>query len=294
MNLEIKPLHSDPNFAAEISGIDTKTPLTREQIAAIDAAMDRHAVLVFRNQPMDQDQQIAWTSQFGQLDEGFKRVTGKNPRLKYHELADISNLGPDGKVVGRDHKRIVGNIANQLWHADSSFQKPRAKYSMLSCVVPPSWGGETEYADMRAAYDALPDRMKKELEGLVAEHYALHSRFLLGDTDYTEEQRNAIPPVQWPIVQTHAGSKRKHLFIGVHASHVLGMTVAEGRMLLMDLLEHATQPAFVYRHEWRPGDLVIWDNRCTLHRGRRYDLSERRELRRSTTVDTDTVLDKVA
>ncbi len=293
MTLTITPLHSDQRFAAEVSGIDTKTPLTTEQVVAIDAAMDKHGVLVFRDQPMDQEQQVAWSRQFGPLTEGFKKVTGKNPRMK-EELADISNLGPDGKVVARDNKRIVNNLANQLWHADSSFQKPRAKYSMLSCVHPSSWGGDTEYTDLRAAYDDLPERTKKSLDGLVAEHWALHSRVLLGDDQYTEEQRAAMPPVQWPIVQTHSGSKRKHLYIGVHASKVVGMTVPEGRMILMDLLEHATQRKFVYRHEWRVGDLVIWDNRCTLHRGRHYDLGERRELRRSTTVDTESALDMVA
>lgn len=294
MALQFRPLTADPLFVAEASGIDVKTPLPPDDVAAIDAAMNTYAVLVFRNQPMTQDEQIAWTRQFGMLTEGFKKVTGQNPRLKYHELADISNLGPDGKVVNRDHKRIVNNIANQLWHADSSFEKPRAKYSMLSCVHPSSWGGETEYADLRAAYDALPERTKRELEGLVAEHWALHSRIMLGDDQYTQEQRSAIPPVQWPIVQTHAGSGRKHLFIGAHASRIVGMTVPEGRMILMDLLEHATRPRFVYRHDWRAGDLVIWDNRCTLHRGRHYDLSERRELRRSTTVDTDSAFEMVA
>jgi alpha-ketoglutarate-dependent 2,4-dichlorophenoxyacetate dioxygenase len=294
MILQIKSLHADPRFAAEVSGINAKTPLPPDEVAAIDAAMDEHGVLVFRGQPMDQDEQIAWTRQFGPLTEGFKKVTGQNPRLKHHELADISNLGADGKVVDRDHKRIVYNIANQLWHADSSFQKPRAKYSMLSCVHPASWGGETEYTDLRAAYDALPERTKKEIDGLVAEHWALHSRIMLGDDQYTEEQRNAMPPVQWPVVQTHSGSRRKHLYIGVHACKILGMTVPEGRMILMDLLEHATQPQFVYRHQWRTGDLVIWDNRCTLHRGRHYDLGERRELRRSTTVDTESALDMVA
>jgi alpha-ketoglutarate-dependent 2,4-dichlorophenoxyacetate dioxygenase len=293
MTLKITPLHADPRFAAEVSGIDTKTPLTSEQVAAIDAAMDKHGVLVFRDQPMDQEQQVAWSRQFGPLTEGFKKVTGKNPRMK-EELADISNLGADGKVVSRDNKRIVNNLANQLWHADSSFQKPRAKYSMLSCVHPTSWGGETEYTDLRAAYDALPERTKKDIDGLVAEHWALHSRIMLGDDQYTEEQRAAMPPVQWPIVQTHSGSKRKHLYIGVHASKIVGMTVPEGRMILMDLLEHATQPKFVYRHEWRVGDLVIWDNRCTLHRGRHYDLGERRELRRSTTVDTESAQEMAA
>ena len=170
-------------------------------------------------------------------------------------------------------------------HSDSSFQKPAAKYSMLHSVRNPSWGGQTEFADLRAAYDALPERMKQMLEGLQAEHYALHSRFLMGDDSYTEEQKAAIEPVWWPIVRTNPRTGRKHLFIGVHTRQVSGMTVPEGRMLLIDLMEHATQPQFVYRHEWRSGDTVIWDNRATLHRGRAFDLDEPRELRRTTTLD---------
>ena len=172
----------------------------------------------------------------------------------------MSNVGADGKPVERSDRKIVGNMANQLWHSDSSFQKPAAKYSLLLAVRLPSWGGETEFCDLRAAYDGLEPRLKRELEGLEAEHYALHSRIMLGDDEYTEAAKSVFPPVLWPIVRTHAGSGRKLLFIGVHTRRVVGMTVAEGRVLLSDLLEHATQPQFVYRHVWKPGDLVIWDN----------------------------------
>jgi alpha-ketoglutarate-dependent 2,4-dichlorophenoxyacetate dioxygenase len=199
----------------------------------------------------------------------------------------MSNVGADGKPVERSDRKIVGNMANQLWHSDSSFQKPAAKYSLLLAVRLPSWGGETEFCDLRAAYDALEPRMKSGLEGLEAEHYALHSRIMLGDSDYSDAAKSVFPPVLWPIVRTHPGSGRKLLFIGVHTRRVVGMTVAEGRVLLMDLLEHATQPRFVYRHAWKPGDLVIWDNRATLHRGRRWDMDEPRELRRTTTSDID-------
>jgi alpha-ketoglutarate-dependent 2,4-dichlorophenoxyacetate dioxygenase len=159
---------------------------------------------------------------------------------------------------------------------------------MLSAVVLPSWGGNTEFADLRAAYDALPDRIKREIQDLEAEHSALHTRLLLGDNAYTDEQKKAIPPATWPLVTTHPGSGRKVLFVGVHATHIVGWPVAEGRMYLHDLLEHATQREFVYAHEWQVGDLVMWDNRSTLHRGRRYDISERRELRRTTINDDET------
>lgn len=280
--LSLKPLSP---FAAQASGIDLTHPLTPEQVREIEHAMDQHAVLVFRQQPLTQSQQIDFAKCFGPLDLGFRKVRGGPHRLDYAELADISNVKADGQIAEREHAKIVGNIANQLWHSDSSFQKPRAKYSMLSAVTVPSEGGQTEYADLRLAYDTLPADLKKRVEGRVAVHYALHSRFMLGDTHYTEEQRNLIQPVTWPLVQTDPRSGRKILFVGVHASEVQGMTLAEGRMLLMDLLEHATQRERVYRHEWQVGDLVMWDNTATVHRGRHYDLSQRREMRRSTTEE---------
>ena len=282
---QTKPL--DGPFGVEITGgLDVLAPLTPDHVAEIDALMDEHAVVLIRAQPMDVDQQLAWTRQFGPLDLGFKKVIAKGGApQKYDEVGDISNLSKDGTVAARTDRRILNNIANQLWHSDSSFQMPAAKYSMLHSVRNPSWGGETEFADLRAAYDALPDRMKDFLAGKVAEHFALHSRFLLGDDSYTPEQIAAIPAAHWPVVRQNPATGRKHLFIGVHARAIEGMTVPEGRMILMDLLEHATQPRFVYRHHWQAGDTLIWDNRATLHRGRHYDLDEPRELRRTTTLD---------
>jgi alpha-ketoglutarate-dependent 2,4-dichlorophenoxyacetate dioxygenase len=284
MALHISQIH--PIFVGEVTGVDLRQPLDPAVVMEIDAAMDRYAVLVVRDQPLDQEQQMVFARSFGPLDLGLRKVKKQPHRFRYDELIDISNVDEKGRIADRNSGKIVSNIANQLWHSDSSFQRPAAKYSMLSAVVLPTRGGETEFADLRAAYDALSDELKAELEALEAEHYALHSRFLLGDSDYTEEQKNAIPPVHWPIVRMHPGSKRKLLFVGVHARRIVGWPVAEGRMLLMDLLEHATQRDFVYSHKWRVGDLVMWDNRSTLHRGRRYSLSERRELRRATTEDT--------
>ncbi len=282
MALTLKPLHP---FAAEASGLDLSRPLQPDEVRAIEAAMDRHAVLVWRGQPLDQDQQIAFAQNFGPLDLGLRRVKGGPHRFKYQELADISNVKVDGQVASRDDAKIVGNIANQLWHSDSSFQQTRAKYSMLNAVICPRFGGETEFADLRMAYDALPAWRREQVAGLNAVHRALHSRFLLGDTGYSEAQRNTIPPAVWPLVQTDPRSGRKILFVGIHCAEILGMTVAEGRMLIMDLIEHATQREFVYRHSWLPGDLVMWDNTATLHRGRHFDFAERRELRRATTEE---------
>lgn len=282
--LQLRPCA--PGFVAEASGVDLRGAQPLSVVEAIERGLDKFGVLVFRDQPLTQGEQMGMTSSFGPLDLGLKKVKKSVDRLEFAELADISNVGADGKPVDREDRKIVSNIANQLWHSDSSFQRPAGRYSMLAAAVVPSWGGATEFADMRAAYDALPAREKAEAEGLDAEHYALHSRFMLGDDAYTEEQRAAIAPVVWPVVRTHP-SGRRHLFIGVHARRVVGMTVAEGRMLLSDLQEHAVQRRFVFSHEWRVGDLLMWDNRTTLHRGRRYDLSEPRELRRSTTEDTD-------
>jgi len=286
MALSFKPLH--PLFAAVASGLDLTQPLSAEEVCEIDAGMNQYAVLVFRNQPLDEDQQIRFARSLGPLDLGLLKLKRNPSRFKHAELIDISNVGIDDAVAPREHAKIVGNLANQLWHSDSSFQRPRARYSMLQAIRLPSWGGETEFADLRAAHDTLPERLRCEIEGRSAEHYALHSRIMLGDANYSEEQKNAIAPAIWPLIESHAGSGRKLLFIGIHCQRILGMTLPEGRMLIMDLLEHATQPQFVYRHQWQTGDLVIWDNRATVHRGRRFDLAERRELRRTSTEDVDT------
>ena len=283
MSLHVRPLH--PLFVAEASGIDLRQPLSPERVSEIERAMDEHAVLVFRGQPLSQSEQVRFAESFGPLDMGLRKLRRGAHRFDYETLLDISNVEVDGAIARRESGKIIGNLANQLWHSDSSFQEPKAQYSMLSAVVVPSKGGETEFADLRAAYDALSDDLKREIANLEAEHYALHSRLWLGDTGYTEAQLAAIPAVRWPLAQVHPGSRRKLLFVGVHAREIIGSTLAEGRLMLSDLLEHATQRQFVYRHEWQVGDLVMWDNRCTIHRGRRFDLAERRELRRTTTND---------
>ena len=283
MALRLAPLH--PLFAAEASGVDLRRPPDAKTKTEIEAAMDRYAVLVFRGQPLTEEEQIAFARAFGPLDLGLKKALKRENRLKYDESIDISNVDDSGKIASLAGKKMYSQLANQLWHSDSSFQNPPARYSMLHSLTNPAKGGETEFADLRAAYDALSKDTKREIEDLRAQHYALYSRINLGDTNWTEEQRNALPPVEWPLVRTHPGSKRKLLFVGAHATHILGMHLGEGRLLLAELLEHATQREFVYRHTWRVNDLVIWDNRCVLHRGRRYDYTQRRELRRVSTED---------
>jgi len=285
LRLPTWPLH--PRFAAEVRGIDLTHPTDRDLAAAVEAAMDRFAVLVFREQSLDEIQQMAFTRALGPIDMGLLQVLQQRSRMRERGMIDISNVDLESEILPRDDPRLLAMFANQLWHSDSSFKRPSAKYSLLFACVVPDVGGDTEFADMRAAYDGLPAPVAAELEGLLAEHSAFHSRLQLDDRQYTSEDLAKYPPVQWPIVRTHPGSKRKTLFIGAHTTRIVGRPVPEGRLLLAELLEHATQPEFVYRHCWRAGDLMIWDNRAVLHRGRRYNLSQRRELRRSTTEDIE-------
>ena len=281
--LTLSPLH--PVFAAEAQGLDLRQPTDADLAAEIEAAMDEFAVLVFRDQVLDESQQMAFTRALGPVDMGLLKVLQRRSRFKEAGMIDISNVDLESQILARDDPRLITMLANQLWHSDSSFKQPSAKYSLLLACILPEQGGETEFADMRAAYAALPDDVAAEIEGLIAEHSAFHSRVRLGDQQYTPEDLAKYPSVEWPVVRLHPGSRRKTLFIGAHAARILERPVPEGRLLLADLLEHATQRQFVYRHTWRPGDLVIWDNRAVLHRGRRYDLSQRRELRRSTVED---------
>jgi alpha-ketoglutarate-dependent 2,4-dichlorophenoxyacetate dioxygenase len=292
MTLMLEPLH--PVFVAEASGLDLTKPISRADACAINAAMNQFGVLVWRGQPLTVQQQIQFATAFGPLDIGLKRVFKRPERLEDERLIDISNVGVDGTIQGRDSPKNLSNFANQLWHSDSSFMRTRAAYSMLHALVIPSWGGDTEFADLRAAYDALDARTRTMIADLCAEHYALHTRILLGNDAYTDEQKNLMPPVVWPIVDIHPGSGRKVLFVGVHARQIIGLSTAESRLLLSDLLEHATQRQRVYVHKWQVGDFVMWDNRSTIHRGRRFDLSQRRELRRTTVNDTPEAMLAVA
>ena len=284
MPLALKPI--TPTFAAEASGVDLRT-LGEADARAIDAAMDRFAVLVFRGQPLTQAEQVALAKKFGPLDPGLRKATGAPTRFQHEELIDIGNVALDGEVAETSDQKLIGQLANQLWHSDSSFQDLPVKYSMLSAVtVPPdAHGGQTEWCDLRAAWDELPEETKRHIAGRTARHFAFHSRFMLGDDRYNESQLTRFPPVERPLVHVHPGSKRHVLFPSAHIDRVSGMSVPEGRLLVAELLEHATQPKFVYRHSWRAGDYVMWDNRATLHRGRRYDLSLRRDLRRTTTLE---------
>jgi alpha-ketoglutarate-dependent 2,4-dichlorophenoxyacetate dioxygenase len=239
---------------------------------------------VFHDQKLDDDTLLGLGQLFGDVEP--PRNHRVVQRLKHAALADISNLDAGNKLRARDDHRRLDALANQLWHSDASFREVPGALSMLFAHVVPPIGGETEFADLRAAYDALPAETKARIEPLIAEHSIFHSRGLLGHTDYTDAERTSLPTVRHKLVRTHPGSKRKTLYMGSHASHILGWPMPDGRLLLRDLMEHATQREFVHRHHWRVGDLVIWDNRCTLHRGRPYDDAKHpRDLRRVTTKD---------
>lgn len=281
MSLKLNVLH--PELAVEVDGVDLRRPLDGETLAELQTTLARYPVLVFHDQNLSDDEHAAFTKSFGPIDAGLIPAAKRKHRLKNTDVIDLANIDAEGNILDAANARNVSLLANQLWHSDSSFKRPRAQYSILCGIDLPGEGGETEFADQRAAYDALPDAMKVRIEPMVAEHWAFHSRNMLGGADFSPEGMASLPPVEWPVVDTIPESGRKTLFIGVHTREIRGMATAEARMLLLDLLEHATQREFVYRHVWRNNDVVMWDNRCTLHRGRPYDLSALRELRRCTT-----------
>ena len=284
MAIAVTPLH--PHIGAELRGVDLTRPVPPDDLAAIDAAFARHAVLVFPGQALDDEQQIAFSRHFGPLETSPDYAGSKKTRLMRREVSDISNLDAEGQVMSADDTRLLFNRGNQLWHTDSSFKFVPARCSLLSAREIPPEGGETEFADLRAAYDALPEERQRRLEGLVAEHSIFRSRALIGFTEFNEEIRRELPPVPQLVVRRHAPSGRKTLYLASHASHILGWPVEDGRRLIEELIAFATQPRFVYQHRWRVGDLVIWDDRCTMHRGRPYDDTRyRRDMHRTTVSD---------
>src|SRR5689334_5714745 len=281
MSLAIRQIH--PVFVGEVSGIDIARPLTPDEVAAIEAGMDRYAVLVFRDQKLTDEQQMSFSRNFGALEDARGGTIAKpeDKRLQTG-MNDVSNLGQDGQPLPRESRVRLFNLGNMLWHSDSSFRAIPAKYSLLSARVVNPVGGNTEYADMRAAYDALDAATKALIDDLVCEHSLMHSRGSLGLVDYSDEERAMFKPVRQRLVRTHPVTGRKSLYLSSHAGTIVGMPTPEARILLRDLTEHATQPQFVYVHRWRPWDFVMWDNRRTMHRVRRYDDTLPRDMRRTT------------
>ena len=272
-----------PCLAGEVTGIDMRQPLTRAEVAAIHAGMDKYAVLVFHDQFIDDEQQLAFTESLGEIEHsiGASLRAPEEYRLPT-TFADVSNLDQHNQPFARDDRRRLFAIGNRLWHSDSSFKPVPAKYSLLHARAVPSRGGNTEFADMRAAYDALDDETKAACEGLVCEHSQIYSRQQIGFFDLTDEERERFKPVRQTLVRTHPVTGRKSLYLASHAGAIVGWPVPEARGFLRDLIEHATQREFVYSHQWRVGDLVMWDNRQTMHRGRPFPPEEVRDVRRTT------------
>ena len=288
MAIEFTPLH--PTLGAQVRGVDLTRPVMPEIFAEIDAAFNRYGILVFPGQPVTDEQQLAFSRLFGRLEVN-PNYAGAKMRLRL-DVADISNLDAEGRVLARDDRRNLFNIGNQLWHTDSSFKRIPAKCSLLSARELPSDGGETEFADLRAAWDALPEARKRQLDGLVVEHSIFRSRSQIGFADFNDDIFKELPPVPQALVRHHRYSGRTSLYLASHASHIIGWSVEEGRALIEELIAFATEPQFVYRHHWTVGDLLMWDNRCTMHRGRPYDDKQRRVLHRTTVSDIGNTLEQ--
>src|SRR6201993_2601024 len=265
MAVTIRQLH--PHFFGEVSGVDIRKPLTADEVREIEAGMDTYAVLLFPNQDITDEQQLAFALNFGERETSRGgTVTKKQDYRLSSGLNDVSNLGKDGKPLPRDHRTHLFNLGNCLWHSDSSFRAIPAKFSLLSARVVNAKGGNTEFADMRAAYDALNEETKAEIEDLICEHSLMYSRGLLGFSEFTPEEKAMFKPVRQRLVRTHPVSGRKSLFLASHAGAIVGWPMPEARAFLRDLTEHATQRQFIYTHKWRLHDLVMWDNRQTMHR----------------------------
>ena len=284
MTLEFRKLH--PLFAAEVSAVDLRAVHDEETLERIRAGMDEHAVLVFRDQAFSSEEQRDFAIR---LDGELHRKTGisvlQKSRFGDEAITDVSNVDASGEVLESDSRKRLYGLANRLWHTDASFQDPRGRYSMLAAVALPPVAADTEFADMRAAYDTLADETKARLEGLRVHHSIAYSRITLG-FDFSEEESDQLKGAIQPLVLENPRTGRRSLYLASHASRILDRPIPDGRLLLRDLMEHATGPEFVYRHSWRRGDFVIWDNRATMHRARPFDDTQhRREMRRVTTLD---------
>jgi len=289
--MSVKTRQIGPCFAAEVEGIDLSQPLSPDEVAAVHAGMDTYAVLVFHDQKIDDAQQLAFTRSLGEIEHAIGTSLRAPDEYRLPTtFADVSNLDKDNRIFARDDRRRLFGLGNRLWHSDSSFKAIPAKYSLLHAISVPSRGGNTEFAYMPAGYDALDAETKAEVEELICEHSQIFSRQQLGFTDFTDEERARFAPVRQRLVRRHPLTGRKSLYLSSHAGSIVGWPVPEARFFLRDLVEHATQRQFVYAHRWRVGDLVMWDNRQTMHRARPFPAHEPRDMRRTTLMgDAPTV-----
>ncbi|MCB4822435.1 TauD/TfdA dioxygenase family protein [Roseicella aerolata] len=295
MPLAIRPANpARPDFVGEVSGVDLRNIITPAEAAAIEEGMDTYGVLVFRGQEIDDAQQVAFSRNFGPLELATGDIVQGEQRRLSMEVNDISNLHRDGTVMARDDRKRLFSLGNMLWHSDSSFKATPAKYSLLSARVIPGAGGNTEFADMRRAWDTLDQETRALVRDLVCEHSQIYSRGVLGFTDFTKEERAKWAPVPQRLVRRHPRTGRLSLFLSSHAGAIQGWPVPEARALLRDLTENATQRENVHAHVWQPHDLVMWDNRVTMHRARRYDAAQVRDLHRTTVADVAPTLEQAA
>jgi len=283
MPITISPI--TPDFAAEIGDVDLRN-VSDAEMEEIKTAFWKHAVLVFPAQDLTLQQHLDFSARFGPVEKDRTLDPKATPTRYSGAFADISNLDAQGRIWGENSRQRMYKAGNKLWHTDSSFKYLPALCSLLYSRTIAPIGGNTEFADQRAAYDALPDAMKQKLKGLVAEHCILHSRRRSGFSEFTEEERHRLPPVPQVLVRTIPQTGRKSLYVASHAGRIYEMPESEGRALIDELIAHVTQRQFMYTHRWRPNELVMWDNRCTMHRGTDYDdLRWVRDLQRVTISD---------
>lgn len=283
MSIKIRRIQS--HFVGEVSGVDLSNKISAEEKSIIEDGINEHGVLVFRDQNITDEQQASFSQLFGKLEvpDLKTNITKAEDRRLGRFMADISNLDRGNHILDAGSRQRMFNLGNRLWHSDSSYRAIPAKLSLLSARVVPRHGGETQFADMCAAYDALDEVTKKEIDGLICEHSLLFSRGRLGFTDFTDEEKANFEPVLQTLVRVHPGNGRRSLFLSAHAGKIVDWPTPVARVLLEELTEFATRSEFVYTHRWRPFDLVIWDNRRTMHRARRFDdTNEIRDMRRTT------------
>jgi alpha-ketoglutarate-dependent 2,4-dichlorophenoxyacetate dioxygenase len=284
-----------PGFVAEVAGVDLRKPISAEDVATIQDAIDNYPVLIFHGPVISNDHQIAFSRYFGSLSRATEYQKDPMKRRLGGEMTDASNLGDDSQVLGAGDRRRVNNLGSRRWHTDGSYKRLSGKYSLLSCHSVVADGGQTQLADMRAGYAALPENMKQLVDGLVVEHSIFHSRAVVGFSDFSAEEQASLPAAQHPLVRVHPASGRKSLYLSSHASHVVGWPIPEGIDLLLELTEWATQPTGVYIHQWQLGDIVMWDNRFTMHRARRhYPETAVRDMRRTTIEESVSPLEQAA
>ena len=279
-NLAITIRKLTPVFGAEITGVDL-TRLDDTTFEHIEDAFETYSVLVFPNQNLDDDAQIAFSRRFGELEKTQGHIAN-NFQVKH--VSEITNLDPDGKLMGPDDPRVLYRLGQRNWHSDSSFKRVPAKASLLHARKLPPDGGDTQFASLRAAYDALPEARKRELEDKVAIHHYAYSRRNGGYALTNEAEDKRFPPVPQAMIRANPVNGRKALYVGSHASHIRGMPEEEGRALLKELLDFATQDQFTYLHHWKVGDLVMYDNRAAVHRARPYKITEHPRILHRTTV----------